>query len=73
MAKKIELTEPQVATTSARVAELINTQAVMAIRVPRFEFQRVATHLMATAADQGKLPGELRRQAWRRLAGTNYE
>ncbi|KRM93356.1 hypothetical protein [Lentilactobacillus senioris] len=73
MAKKIQLTEPQIETASPRVAELLNTQAVLSIRVPRFEFQKVATHLMEVAADQGKLPGELRRQTWRQLTGTNYE
>ncbi|WP_054671225.1 hypothetical protein [Lentilactobacillus senioris] len=57
MAKKIQLTEPQIETASPRVAELLNTQAVLSIRVPRFEFQKVATHLMEVAADQGKLPG----------------
>lgn len=73
MAKKIELTETTFETATPRVAELLNTQAVLAIRVPRFEFQKVATQLIATAAEDGRLPGELRRQAKKQLAGTNYE
>lgn len=73
MAKKIQLTEPQLTTTSSRVAELLNTQAVLAIRVPRFEFQKLTTHLVEKAAEQGQLPGELRRQALKRLSGINYE
>ena len=73
MAKKIQLTDSRVETNSPRVAELLNTQAVLSIRVPRFELQKLAIQSVAIAADQGKLPGELRRQAWRQLSGINYE